>query len=273
MNVVDSPPGTTSPSSPSSCSGFRTSRGSAPSCRSIAACSRKFPCRARTPIFMARILDFGYRRPSAPSEQEPDGDEDEPREGEDQRPRPLVSALLVVAVELEREREEEEAEGVRDVGPLVREMSRGLEDPPRGEDDPARARNPVPESDVEEADQRNHDPVEIAFVEEPEEPSADRQSGGHMEPEAESSGRAPVRGDPRQDEYEPDRDRHDRRPVAAVREQVEHEQPAGACKHEDEQWEPGDPQRERRRQDRQQLDDEQPEVKSGEEDLVVAHVG
>ena len=51
MKVVDSPPGTTRPARPASCSGFRTSTGSAPRRVSIAACSRKFPCTARTPIF------------------------------------------------------------------------------------------------------------------------------------------------------------------------------------------------------------------------------
>src|SRR3954454_15419546 len=50
MKVVDSPPGMTRPSRSSSCSGLRTSTTSAPSRRSIAACSRKFPCTARTPI-------------------------------------------------------------------------------------------------------------------------------------------------------------------------------------------------------------------------------
>src|SRR5689334_15430247 len=58
MKVVDSPPGTTSPSSPSNSSGFRTSTASAPSRRSIAACSRKFPCTARTPtriVFQSRF--------------------------------------------------------------------------------------------------------------------------------------------------------------------------------------------------------------------------
>src|SRR4051812_12291736 len=49
-NAVDSPPGRISPSRPSSCSGLRTSTTSAPSRRNIAACSRKFPCTARTPI-------------------------------------------------------------------------------------------------------------------------------------------------------------------------------------------------------------------------------
>ena len=54
--AVDSPPGMTSPSSSASCSGFRTSTTCAPSRRSIAACSRKFPWTARTPIrsFIAR---------------------------------------------------------------------------------------------------------------------------------------------------------------------------------------------------------------------------
>src|SRR3954454_23315788 len=56
MNVVDSPPGMTRPSSPSSCPGFRTSTTSTPRRRSTAACSRTFPCRARTPILMKSIL-------------------------------------------------------------------------------------------------------------------------------------------------------------------------------------------------------------------------
>src|SRR5881398_1841176 len=59
MNVVDSPPGITSPSRPCNCSGLRTSTASAPSRRSIAACSRKFPCTARTPIFIRLIVDSG----------------------------------------------------------------------------------------------------------------------------------------------------------------------------------------------------------------------
>ena len=43
MIVVDSPPGITSPSRPSSCSGRRTSTTSAPSSRSTRACSRNAP--------------------------------------------------------------------------------------------------------------------------------------------------------------------------------------------------------------------------------------
>src|SRR5207248_2216916 len=46
----------TSPSIPSSSSGFRTSTTSAPSRRSIAACSRKLPCTARTPIRSASLI-------------------------------------------------------------------------------------------------------------------------------------------------------------------------------------------------------------------------
>src|SRR5688572_21010920 len=47
--VVDSPPGITRPSRPSSPAGVRTSRTSAPSPRSIRAWAWKSPCRARTP--------------------------------------------------------------------------------------------------------------------------------------------------------------------------------------------------------------------------------
>ena len=50
MIAVDSPPGISSPSSPESWSGFRTSTTSAPRLRSIVACSRKLPWSARTPI-------------------------------------------------------------------------------------------------------------------------------------------------------------------------------------------------------------------------------
>src|SRR5215218_9119473 len=56
MIAVDSPPGITRPSRSSSCSGLRTSTGSAPSRRSIAACSRKSPCTARIPIFTPKIV-------------------------------------------------------------------------------------------------------------------------------------------------------------------------------------------------------------------------
>src|SRR4051795_8532206 len=62
MNAVDSPPGMTSPSSPSSCSGLRTSTMSAPRRRSIAACSRKLPWRARTPIVGAGLTSLAARR-------------------------------------------------------------------------------------------------------------------------------------------------------------------------------------------------------------------
>src|SRR5919199_1570255 len=65
--AVDSPPGITSPSRLASCSGRRTSTTSAPRRRSIAACSRKFPCTARTPIlatiFILVSLVRGRARP------------------------------------------------------------------------------------------------------------------------------------------------------------------------------------------------------------------
>src|SRR5215212_3841843 len=49
--VVDSPPGTMIPASPSRSSTARTSTGSTPSPRRISACSLKSPCKASTPIF------------------------------------------------------------------------------------------------------------------------------------------------------------------------------------------------------------------------------
>src|SRR5438067_7255730 len=62
MNVVDSPPGTTSPSSPASCSGLRTSTTSAPSRRSMAACSRTLPWTARTPTRMPELPAARYEQ-------------------------------------------------------------------------------------------------------------------------------------------------------------------------------------------------------------------
>src|SRR4051812_10111597 len=61
MNVVDSPPGTTRPSSPSSSAGLRISTASTPSRRSICTCSRKLPCTARTPIFTGSIVSGPIR--------------------------------------------------------------------------------------------------------------------------------------------------------------------------------------------------------------------
>src|SRR3712207_1304365 len=49
--AVDSPPGTMIPESPSRSLRVRTSTASTPSFSRISACSRKSPCRARTPIF------------------------------------------------------------------------------------------------------------------------------------------------------------------------------------------------------------------------------
>src|SRR5829696_2938318 len=57
--VVDSPPGTIIPASPSRSSTARTSTGSTPRARRISACSLKSPCRASTPTF------FGPSSPRA----------------------------------------------------------------------------------------------------------------------------------------------------------------------------------------------------------------
>src|SRR5215207_3077227 len=54
--VVDSPPGTMIPASPSRSSTERTSTGSTPSPRRISACSLKSPCNASTPIFFGPFV-------------------------------------------------------------------------------------------------------------------------------------------------------------------------------------------------------------------------
>src|SRR6476619_6770908 len=51
--VVDSPPGIARQSTSASCAGVRTSTGVAPSAAKAFACSRKSPCKASTPAFIA----------------------------------------------------------------------------------------------------------------------------------------------------------------------------------------------------------------------------
>src|SRR3712207_6041036 len=53
--VVDSPPGTTSPSTPASSSGRFTGTDVAPADSSARRCSLTSPCNARTPIFTALL--------------------------------------------------------------------------------------------------------------------------------------------------------------------------------------------------------------------------
>src|SRR5918995_1645528 len=65
MIAVDSPPGITSPSRPASCAGRRTSTTSAPKPRSIAACSRKLPCTAKTPTLTPWIVGSAIAPPGA----------------------------------------------------------------------------------------------------------------------------------------------------------------------------------------------------------------
>src|SRR2546427_12551000 len=89
--AVDSPPGMTSPSSPSSCSGLRPSTPSAPSRRSVAACSRKLPWTARTPTFTGPILRSGLF-PLAAAEQQAEQREEEAEADEGERELPALLA-------------------------------------------------------------------------------------------------------------------------------------------------------------------------------------
>ena len=109
-------------------------------------------------------------------------------------------------------------------------------------------------------------------MEEPEQPAADREPGRHVKPEAEGPRRPVVDRDSGEQERKPDRNRDDRRPPAAIREQVENERPDRRGKDEDEEREPEPPQRDRCGHDCDQLEHEQPEVEAVEEDLVVVRV-
>src|SRR6185436_821212 len=53
--VVDSPPGSTMPSTPASWPGVFTSDALAPNASRVSTCSRNAPCSARTPIFTRRL--------------------------------------------------------------------------------------------------------------------------------------------------------------------------------------------------------------------------
>src|SRR5437667_2308659 len=140
MKVVDSPPGTTRPSSPSSSSRLRTSTGSAPSRRSIAPCSRKFPWTARTPIRglgtqKSYPRSGGWRRRRscrrsrevpAPPPAQAESDEQEADEREDSVRDPVARAG------------DPRNRGGR-TRPLDGEVGSGGDEPDGGQDSPARA--------------------------------------------------------------------------------------------------------------------------------------
>ena len=155
--AVDSPPGMTSPSSPSSCSGSRTSTGSAPSRRSTAACSRKLPCTARTPISQlvhARIVDGGYsgasgdgrgrRRRASP---EPEAEQHEPGS----RPRPARAPAPRLTLRGRRAADEARSSTRAH---LLDEVDRSRRRSRRAEHRPARALRRVRDRDVDEARRR-----------------------------------------------------------------------------------------------------------------------
>src|SRR5205085_10978802 len=98
----------------------------------------------------------------------------------------VVGARLVADEPAER-KEEEPQRKERDesnVGPPLGEVCRHLQEAPGSEHGPARAQEALAERDVEQRSGPDQDPVEVAAVEEPEEPSTDRQARHDVEPEA-----------------------------------------------------------------------------------------
>src|SRR4051794_19106669 len=220
MIAVDSPPGRISPSSPSSCSGSRTSTGSAPRRRSTATCSRKFPCTARTPIRSDRSTTqslealFGLEAAPPASDGDAERDEQEAEEREDER----------------RHEAARPARGVRDAGeegdpgsrPLDCEMTGREHEAERAEHRPARTRACVREADVDEPHHRDERPLEVARMPPVEEAAADQHARSKLEPER----RRTLGGAAGGEVGEPDGEGHDRRPAAAPRDEIGEEEPA-----------------------------------------------
>src|SRR5262245_2463105 len=124
---------------------------------------------------------------TTPRDHERDRDEDRAGEAEHEPRSPwVVRPALPVGVDRRADQEREEIEGaVEDVlRPLGREVRGRLEDPPRAEDDPARAQEPVADREVQQARDRDQDPLPVPVVEEPDQPAADRQAGHDVQPEA-----------------------------------------------------------------------------------------
>ena len=129
------------------------------------------------------------------------------------------------------------------------------------------------ERDVQQADDRDHDPVEVAVVEEPEQPAADREPGRDVEPEAVD------RDGPSSTAMPADRNASPTAIVTIAAQPPPFESRSNtndqiaAGEDEDEEREPEPPQRDRGGDDGDQLEHEQPEVEAVEEDLVVVMFG
>src|SRR5436309_11131804 len=220
MIAVDSPPGTISPSSPASCSGSRTSTGSAPRRRSTAECSRKFPCTARTPIRSDRSTTqslealFGLEAGAAAADGEAERDEQEAEEREDERRHEAARPARGI-----RPAEEE---GDPDSRPLDREMTGGEHEAERAEHRPARAAGAVRDADVEDSHDRDERPFEVARMPPEEKAASDQQPRSELQPERRRTPGRAAGGEV----GEPDEEGHDRRPAAAARDELGEEEPA-----------------------------------------------
>src|SRR5438093_2929800 len=139
--------------------------------------------RPTLPVRPLEELGAGNRVAAAPSEQLRDRDEDETQDGVRKGSEPRAIVPLLEPVEPEKREQHETKRKVgkdADCRPLPGEVRGHLQEPPRREDDPARAQQAVAEQDVSERRDSNHDPVPVAVVEEPEESSADCQARHHM---------------------------------------------------------------------------------------------
>src|SRR4051794_5705976 len=202
---------------------------------------------------------------AAPREHLRDRDEDKSQDGVRECSAPRAVVTLVEPLEPE-EREEHEAK--RKVGkdsdrrPLPGEVRGHLQEPPGCEDDPARAEYAVPEQDVSECRDSNHDPVPVAVMEEPEEAAADREARHHVEPESVDPRPLAIRGHGDAQQHQAVGDRHDRGPVPAARDEIRDEEPRGSSDDEDEQREAENAESDGSGDHDHELEHEQPKAKA-----------
>src|SRR5207302_8035411 len=158
------------------------------------------------------------------------------------------------------DREEVEA----DPRPLDREMDGRENQPNRPEHRPARAPRRGRHRDEDEPTDGEERPLEVAAVPEEEQAAAHEEAGDEVQPESIWPARPVVQGGADEEVTEADDDRHDRRPVAPVRDDVRDEEPRGDAGREYEQREAVAAELDERGAEDQQLEQEQARMEAGE---------
>ena len=187
-----------------------------------------------------------------PSDQQSDPDKDEPQHGIGERRCPGVPCALRTRGQPKNGRRRSTGREEREY-PTSDHSRRSASSPaegPRPRTRPSSSEPAVAQRDIEQGRDRDQDPVEVAVMEEPEQPASDRQSRRRRGARSRSPGAA-VDAHSGREQREADPDGHDRRPVASARDQVGDEEPRSCRDDEDERREAEpEEQRPRRRRSR-----------------------